>query len=42
MCATMSSRTRTQEGFARSSLSGRPVGRESLHSILLGLLLLAR
>jgi len=36
----MSSTTRTQEIFARSFLSGRPVGRDSvLNSLLLGILL---
>jgi hypothetical protein len=38
----MSSSTRTQETLARSSLSGRPVGRDPLPLNLLGLLLLAR
>jgi hypothetical protein len=40
MCSTMPSSTSTQEIEARSTLSGRPVGRSSL--ILLGLRLLAR
>jgi hypothetical protein len=40
--SAMSSSTRTQEIAARSSLSGRPVGRDSLCLELLGLLLLAR
>jgi len=42
MCLTMTAGTRIQETFARSPLSGRPVGRDPLALGILDLLLLAR
>jgi hypothetical protein len=42
MCLSMTAGPRIQETFARSPLSGRPVGRDALALGILDLLLLAR